>query len=50
MKLSKKNTLVKSPIQADLKEDEIIRNTYRKLMTCGMKGCYLYFSNTETAA
>ncbi len=27
----------------------IIRNTYRTLMTRGMKGCYVYFTDIETA-
>lgn len=27
----------------------IIRNTYRTLMTRGMKGCYVYFTDKETA-
>jgi hypothetical protein len=31
------------------KADEIIRNTYRTLMTRGMKGCYVYFSDPTTA-
>ena len=28
--------------------DSIIKNTYRTLMTRGMKGCYVYFSDKET--
>lgn len=28
--------------------DEIIKNTYRTLMTRGMKGCYVYFEDKET--
>ena len=31
------------------KADEIIRNTYRTLMTRGMKGCFVYFSDPTTA-
>lgn len=27
----------------------IIKNTYRTLMTRGMKGCYVYFCDEETA-
>ena len=27
--------------------DQIIKNTYRTLMTRGMKGCYVYFTNNE---
>ena len=38
-----------SPIEAELKADEIIRNTYRTLMTRGMKGCYVYFADEATA-
>lgn len=37
-----------SPIEAELKADEIIRNTYRTLMTRGMKACYVYFTDKET--
>ena len=32
---------------ADLKADELIRNTYRTLMSRGMKGCYVYFTDPE---
>ena len=31
-----------SPEEAINKADEIIKNTYRTLMTRGMKGCYIY--------
>jgi DUF2075 family protein len=37
-----------NPAEADIKADELIRNTYRTLMTRGMKGCYVYFTNDET--
>ena len=37
------------PINAELKADEIIRNTYRTLMSRGMKGCYVYFVDQATA-
>lgn len=33
---------------ADAKADLIIKNTYRTLMTRGMKGCYVYFTDDET--
>ncbi len=33
---------------ADNKADLIIKNTYRTLMTRGMKGCYVYFTDEET--
>lgn len=29
--------------------DNIIKNTYRTLLTRGMKGCYVYFTDKETA-
>ena len=29
--------------------DLIIKNTYRTLMTRGMKGCYIYCTDEETA-
>ena len=29
--------------------DEIIKNTYRTLMTRGMKGCYVYCTDTALA-
>jgi DUF2075 family protein len=37
------------PVGAELKADEIIRNTYRTLMSRGMKGCYVYFVDPATA-
>lgn len=33
------------PQQALARADEIIKNTYRTLMTRGMKGCYIYCTN-----
>jgi len=36
-------------ISADLKADELIRNTYRTLMSRGMKGCYVYFVDEATS-
>lgn len=38
-----------SPDAAKEKADRIIKNTYRTLMTRGMKGCYVYFTDPETA-
>lgn len=32
----------KSPEEANKRADEIIKNTYRTLLTRGMKGCYIY--------
>jgi DUF2075 family protein len=37
------------PIAAAIKADKIIRNTYRTLMTRGMKGCYIYCTDPEVA-
>lgn len=33
---------------ANKKADEIIKNTYKTLMTRGMKGCYIYCTDKET--
>ncbi|PNS09051.1 DUF2075 domain-containing protein [Solilutibacter silvestris] len=42
-------TLVKQDREGTLERlDAIIRNTYRTLMTRGMKGCYIYCSDGET--
>lgn len=35
-----------SPAEAQARGDEIIKNTYRTLMTRGMKGCYVYCTDT----
>lgn len=35
---------------ANKKADSIIRNTYRTLMTRGMKGCYIFCTDPETQA
>ena len=32
----------KDPARAERIADEIIKNTYKTLMTRGMKGCYVY--------
>ena len=37
-----------APAKALAAADEIIKNTYRTLMTRGMKGCYVYSSDPET--
>ena len=43
-------TLYKSDPDKALKEaDEIIKNTYRTLMTRGMKGCYVYCTDKKLA-
>lgn len=36
-----------NPKVANAKADELIRNTYRTLMSRGMKGCYVYFVDPE---
>lgn len=40
--------LIVDPGAAKKKADLIIKNTYRTLMTRGMKGCYVYFVDKET--
>jgi DUF2075 family protein len=42
--------LKEDPIYANMKADELIRNTYRTLLSRGMKGCYVYFTNPKVAA
>ena len=44
-----KTRLKADPDQARAEVDLIIKNTYRTLMTRGMKGCYVYCTDTETA-
>jgi uncharacterized protein len=43
-----KKLLEEHPIDGALKLDRIIKNTYRTLMTRGMKGCYVYCTDKET--
>lgn len=43
-----KKDLKENPEVAKEKADSIIKNTYRTLMTRGMKGCYVYFVDKET--
>ena len=38
------------PAHARAEADAIVKNTYRTLMTRGMRGCYLYCTDPETAA
>jgi uncharacterized protein len=48
--LSGYGALMKSnPTKANEKADLIIKNTYRALMTRGLKGCYAYFTDQATA-
>lgn len=37
-----------NPNEAHILADEIIKNTYRTLLSRGMKGCYIYSSDQET--
>lgn len=39
-----------SPSEAKNRADEIIKNTYRTLLTRGMKGCYIYCTNSGMSA
>ncbi|MDB5121833.1 MAG: family ATPase [Sphingobacteriales bacterium] len=43
-----KSLMKKDPIETTEKLDRIIKNTYRTLMTRGMKGCYVYFVDSDT--
>ena len=36
-----------NPDLAEKEADEIIKNTYRTLMTRGMKGCYIYCTDRK---
>lgn len=45
-----KSMMKHSPQEALQRVDRIIRNTYKTLMTRGMKGCYVYFCDPETAS
>jgi DUF2075 family protein len=40
----------KDPAAAQKLVEPIIKNTYRTLMTRGMKSCSVYFSDVETRA
>jgi DUF2075 family protein len=44
-----KKALRETPAAAESKADAIIRNTYRTLMSRGIKGCYVYFTDAATA-
>ena len=43
-----KGLMKEDPIGTKARLDAIIKNTYRTLMTRGMKGCYVYFTDKET--
>jgi DUF2075 family protein len=45
-----KKLLKSNPALANSRADSIIKNTYRTLMTRGMKGCYIYSADQETAS
>lgn len=45
-----KKMLKAQPEYARAEADQIIKNTYRTLMTRGQKGCYLYATDPETRA
>ena len=40
-----KRLLKSNPAVAERKAERIVKNTYRTLMTRGMKGCYVYFTD-----
>ena len=42
-----KSMFKENPEEAQRRADEIIRNTYRTLLTRGMKGCYIYCVDPE---
>ncbi|MDO8371017.1 MAG: DNA/RNA helicase domain-containing protein [Pseudomonadota bacterium] len=44
-----KRLLREEPVEGKRRLDLIIKNTYRTLMTRGMKGCYIYCTDKETA-
>ena len=44
-----KKLLSEEPVEGKRRLDLIIKNTYRTLMTRGMKGCYIYCTDKETA-
>lgn len=44
-----KSIYKKDPLRAEIIADEIIKNTYRTLMTRGMKGCYVYCTDQNLA-
>lgn len=44
-----KSMMKRSPNETHERVDLIIRNTYKTLMTRGMKGCYVHFVDAETA-
>ena len=45
-----KSLLKTDPVDARGRADRIIRNTYRTLLTRGLKGCYVFCTDAETQA
>jgi uncharacterized protein len=45
-----KKLLQKNPEEIKARLDSLIKNTYRTLMTRGMKGCYVYFTDASMEA
>ncbi len=43
-----KRLIEEDPVNGKQKVDSIIKNTYRTLMSRGMKGCYIYCTDQET--
>lgn len=43
-----KKAMTEDPVTTEIKTDQLIRNTYRALLTRGMKGCYIYSTDSET--
>ena len=46
---AKKKIYKENPERAQKLADEILKNTYRTLMTRGMKGCYVYCTDSKLA-
>jgi DUF2075 family protein len=44
-----KNLVKQDKIGGELFLDKIIKNTYKTLMTRGMKGCFVYCTDVETS-
>ncbi|MVN91451.1 DUF2075 domain-containing protein [Mucilaginibacter aquatilis] len=44
----KKDRMKSNPVETEALLDKIIKNTYRTLMSRGMKGCYIYCTDRET--
>ena len=42
------HTTVKLSVRAPKYFTDLVKNTYRVLLTRGLKGCYVYFTDLET--